>query len=110
MVVVPLSLRAFYPSNPQGASNFLANRRRVKNHTGPAKSQRRLFLQTACCKSFSLDLGQSDRGVVYSGIVRPGRISPVRFFRMKESLEVFSALPGGSRIGEFLKRKQADMV
>jgi hypothetical protein len=55
------------------------------------KSLRRLFLKNAFCDSFSLDLGRSDRGVVYSGNVLPGGFSPVLFSDFKESLAKFSA-------------------
>jgi hypothetical protein len=44
--------------------------------------------------------------VFYLGSVSPGQILPARFSDFKESLEEFSALPGGSQIGEFIKRRQ----
>jgi hypothetical protein len=59
------------------------------------------LLKTAFAKSISLGLEGAGSGVDYSENVRQGRILPVRFFRMKESLEEFSALPVKSRIGEF---------
>jgi hypothetical protein len=65
------------------------------------------FLKTAFAKSIRLGLEGAGTGVVDFRNVRQGRILPVRFFRMKESLEEFSASYWGRRIGEFFKRKQA---
>jgi hypothetical protein len=90
-MVLLLSLRAFYASNPQGARHFLMDRRRGKTLPAPAKSQRRIFWGNAFCRSFSLDVGRPDQGVVYSGDVLPGDFSPVRFSDFKESLANFSA-------------------
>jgi hypothetical protein len=65
-----------------------------------------VFLQWAFANSFSLGLGRTERGVSYFATSQAGRYSPVRFFKMKESLDAFSAQLGESRVGEFFKRKQ----
>jgi hypothetical protein len=57
-------------------------------------------------KVLGLGLEDAGSGVNLFGNVQPRQFSPVRFLVFKESHEVFSALSGQSRIGEFLKRKQ----
>jgi hypothetical protein len=65
------------------------------------------FLKWAFAKSFSMRLARTRRGVSYFATSQTGGFSPVRFFKMQESLEGFSALPGESRVGELFKRKQS---
>jgi hypothetical protein len=84
-----------------GAS--LAQKTQVKRIAAESKtlpatqeSRRRLFLEKAFGKSFTLVLGAAELRVDDFGNVLPGSISPVRFSDFKESLEEFSALPGGS--------------
>ena len=62
----------------------------------------RPYFRMRLTQTVALGLGLQGRGVSYF----PTSLC-WRFFRLKESLEDFSALPGGSRIGEFLTRKQA---
>jgi hypothetical protein len=66
-------------------------------------------LKWAFAKNFSLDLGRMGRGVSYFATRQASGFSPVRFFKMKESLGGFSALPGESRLGEFFKREQGGL-
>jgi hypothetical protein len=66
---------------------------------------RRRFFTAVCATVFSMDLQGAGPGVDRFGNVLPGRFSPVHFSDFKESLEEFSALPGGSQTGEFLKKR-----
>jgi hypothetical protein len=63
-------------------------------------------LKCAFAKNFSLGLGRAGRGVSYFATSQVGGFLPMRFLKMKESLDGFSAVPGESRVGEFFKRKQ----
>jgi hypothetical protein len=65
-----------------------------------------VFFTAVCATVFSMDLQGAGSGVDHFGNVWPGGFSPVHFSDFKESLEEFSALPGGSQIGEFLRRRQ----
>jgi hypothetical protein len=71
------------------------------------KCLRRRFLENAFCEVFSLDLEGAALEVHDFGNVWPGGFSPARFSDFKESLEEFSALTWGTRMGEFRKRRQA---
>jgi hypothetical protein len=69
MVVMPLRLRAFYASNPQGASYFLRIAAGWKTLLARQKVPAAAIFGKRFSKGFSLDLARSDRGIVYSGNV-----------------------------------------
>jgi hypothetical protein len=67
------------------------------------------LFKRAFARVFSRGLGRTGRGVSYFATSQAGGFSPVRFFRVEDSRDEFSALPGESQVAGFFKRKQADL-
>jgi hypothetical protein len=111
MVIFPLGWQFAPKDLDAGGCSRKPLERRPFFPTGHGKSRRRVFLENAFQKRFSLGLEGAGSGVDFFGKVRPKWFFTAACFSdFKESQEVFSASTWGNRVGGFLKKDEADLV